>query len=385
MKRIRRTSSGLFIAICLLLLLPLNSKSQNLSFSGQLSAFHLSKIEKPWQSVSGIRYIPELKWNTPINKTWKFDLEASANLYGHADIQKDSFTGAATLKPYRIWGRLATERFELRLGLQKISFGSATMLRPLMWFDHLDPCDPLQLTDGVYAALGRYFFQNNANIWIWGIVPAKTVKGWEVLTSDQHRPEFGGRFQTPAGRGELAVSGHFRYIGTDQSDGYFPVTINSPVPEYRIALDGKWDVGPGIWFEGTYNYHQLPEPAINHTRMLTLGADYTFGMGNGLTAMAEQFFYQTGPELLKNSSDLTFTAASVTYPLSITHSLSGMVFYNWTTHDWYRFVNWRISLNKISLHLIAFCNPVSFDLYRNTGNANLMGGRGIQIMFVWNH
>ncbi len=360
--------------------------SQDFSFSGQVSALHLTKIQKPWQSVTGVRYIPEIKWNKALNKTWNFGLEASLNANGQVGFtMPDSLTGAVSLKPYRLWGRLGTERFELRLGLQKISFGSATMLRPLMWFDHMDPRDPLQLTDGAYAVLGRFFFQNNANIWLWGIWPGKTTKGWEILTSDAHRPEFGGRVQLPAGKGELGFSGHFRYLGTDQSKGFYPVVMDKPIAEYRAGLDGKWDVGPGIWFEGTYTYAKLPEPAIRHTRMLTVGSDYTFLVGNGLTVMGEQFLYQMGPEPLENSSSITFSALSATYPFSLTHTLSAMVFYNWTANGWYRFINWSINLNKVSLHLIAFWNPDSFDLYQNTGNSNLMGGKGIQLLFVWNH
>lgn len=371
---------------CLFLALPAMVSAQKIEFGGQVSALHLSKIAKPWQSVTGLRYLPEIKWKIPAGKAWNFDIEASANALGQVGFQMpDSLSGEVNLKPYRIWGRLASERFELRLGLQKISFGSAAMLRPLMWFDHMDPRDPLQLTDGVYAALGRYFFQNNANLWLWGIWPGKTVKGWEMLTSDRKRPEFGGRFQMPAGKGELAASGHFRYLGTDQSHGFLPVNPDKPLPEYRLGLDGKWDIGPGVWFEGTYTYCNLPEPSIRHIRMLTIGADYTFSLGTGLTVMSEQFFYQMGPALLESTSDVSFSAVSITYPVNITHSLSAMVFYNWTAKNWYRFVNWRISLNKISLHVIAFWNPESFDIYQNTGNAKLMGGKGIQLMFIWNH
>jgi hypothetical protein len=376
-----------FILLFLFSLVKPDLPAQSFSFAGQVSAMHLSKIAKPWQSVTAIRYIPEIKWNAPLSKTWKFDMEASANAFSQLGFtMPDSLSGEVALKPYRIWGRLASERFELRLGLQKISFGSATMLRPLMWFDHIDPRDPLQLTDGVYAALGRYFFQNNANIWLWGILPSKTVKGWEMLTTDRKRPEFGGRFQVPAGKGELAVSGHFRYVGSDQSNGFYHPDFQAQrVPEYRIGLDGKWDIGPGIWFEGSYTYINLPSQLMNHTRMLTVGADYTFGLGNGLTLMSEQFFYLLGPSFLEYISGASFSSVSLSYPLSLTHSLSGMVFYNWTGKSWYRFINWRMNLNKISLYLIAFWNPDSFDLYMNTGNSNLMGGKGIQLLFVWNH
>lgn len=359
---------------------------QSFSFAGQVSAMHVSKFSKPWQSLTGLRYLPEIKWNTPVGKTLKFDVEASANAFGQVGIlTPDSLSADINLKPYRVWGRMATERFELRLGLQKISFGSASMLRPLMWFDHLDPRDPLQLTDGVCAILGRYFFQNNSNIWLWGILPGKTVKGWEFLAGDCRRPEFGGRLQVPAGKGELAVSVHFRYLGTDQSRASMPMTIERPLPEYRAGLDGKWDIGPGIWFEGSYAYANLPKPETRHLRMLTIGADYTFGLGNGLTFTTEQFFYQTGPSVGKSASEIAFTAGALTYPINLTHSLSAMLFYNWTDNSWYRFVNWRISLKKVSFYLMAFWNPESFDIYQNTGNTSLMGGKGLQLLFVWNH
>lgn len=362
------------------------SNAQKVEFNGQLSSLLLTKPGKYWHVLAGARYVPELKFNIPVNKNWKFDVEASGNLYGQIGVEKhDTLYTDLIIKPYRIWGRFASERFELRLGLQKISFGSATMLRPLMWFDKMDPRDPLQMTDGVYAALGRYFFQNNANLWLWGIWPGKTVKGWEMLTTDRKRPEAGGRLQLPAGKGEIALTTHFRYLGSDQSAGYYPVVLTKPVPEFRAGLDGKWDVGPGIWFEGTYTYAKLPVASLNHIRMLTVGTDYTIGVGNGLTLSAEQFLYQTGASVFKSASELDFTAFSVTYPLNMTHSLSAMVFYNWTTSDWYRFISWRINLNKVSFYLMAFWNPDSFDLYQNTGNANLMGGKGLQLLFVWNH
>jgi hypothetical protein len=376
----------LYLVVFILIGLPASSYGQSFTYGGQLSLMHISKIEKPWQSITGLRYLPEIKWNTAVNKDWTFDMEASVNASANLGFEMpDSLTGSANIKPYRVWGRMASERSELRLGLQKISFGSASMLRPLMWFDHLDPRDPLQLTDGVYAALGRYFFQNNANLWLWGMLPGKTVKGWEIFKSDHRLPELGGRFQFPAGKGELALSAHFRSLDKDQSGVMIPVNLETPVTEYRFALDGKWDVGPGIWFEGTYTYANLMEPKLNHIRMLTVGSDYTFGVGNGLTVMAEQFLYQTGASMFKSASNMTFSALSVSFPVNLTHSLSAMVFYNWTVDGWYRFINWRINMSKTSLYIIAFWNPESFDLYQNTGNTSLMGGKGIQLLFAWNH
>ena len=87
------------------------------------------------------------------------DFEASANLYGTFAFHPfDEAHSDGGLKPYRLWTRYSSDQFELRLGLQKINFGSASMLRPLMWFDQMDPRDPLHLTDGVWASAGTLLF-----------------------------------------------------------------------------------------------------------------------------------------------------------------------------------------------------------------------------------
>ena len=106
--------------------------------------------------------------------------------------------------------KFSGDQFEVRAGLQKINFGSASMLRPLMWFDQIDPRDPLQLTDGVYVLLGRYYFLNNANIWVWALYGNDSRKGWEQIPSLKKVPEFGGRLQLPVSHGELGTTYHYR-------------------------------------------------------------------------------------------------------------------------------------------------------------------------------
>lgn len=92
----------------------------------------------------------------------------------------------------------------------KINFGSASIFRPLMWFDKIDYRDPLQLTDGVYALLGRYYFSNNANLWLWTLYGNDEPMGWEKTPAVWQIPEFGGRIQQPVPRGEAALSYHHR-------------------------------------------------------------------------------------------------------------------------------------------------------------------------------
>ena len=111
-----------------------------------------------------------LSIESDITQTYSVDTELSLNAYWYSlmDLPDHAVTDSE-IDPYRLWLRLSSSRFELRAGLQKISFGSATLIRPLMWFDRIDPRDPLQLTDGVYGLLARYYFLNNANLWIWGL------------------------------------------------------------------------------------------------------------------------------------------------------------------------------------------------------------------------
>ena len=76
---------------------------------------------------------------------------------------------------------LINKNIENRLGLQKIDFGSALLIRPLQWFNQIDPRDPLRLTNGVYGILFRQYFNDNSNIWLWNWIPASFHKTFYFL------------------------------------------------------------------------------------------------------------------------------------------------------------------------------------------------------------
>ncbi len=167
-----------------------SSPENILTFKGQLSVYtHYNPTnQSPWWN--GVRYIPQLNFRIPTKSNVLVDFEASANLYGNLGLEDvKNFSSKGQLKPYRLWARISANQFELRAGLQKINFGSASMLRPLMWFDQVDPRDPLQLTDGVWGMLGRYYFLNNTNIWFWILYGNNDPKGWESLGSHNTAPE----------------------------------------------------------------------------------------------------------------------------------------------------------------------------------------------------
>ena len=158
---------SLFIAVVLVTWLGGAPLAAEIELKQQFSAWFSLNDDKPSNPRIGLRYQPMLNLAKALGAGWKIDSEFSLDMYASgsaADWRSPDFAGA--IKPYRLWLRLSSSRFEARLGLQKINFGSATIFRPLMWFDRIDPRDPLQLSVGVYGLLLRYYFRGNANIWL---------------------------------------------------------------------------------------------------------------------------------------------------------------------------------------------------------------------------
>ena len=164
-------TGGLRLAVfgAALILFPFALHSQETALQGQASAWLSLPFERGRGVPAGLRYIPTFSLKMPVGAGWTFDLEASANAVFTVDASVGWGSRRTEIDPYRAWVRMTTDRFEARLGLQKIEFGSARILRPLMWFDRVDPNDPLQLTDGVTGLLLKYTFQNNAAVWGWGL------------------------------------------------------------------------------------------------------------------------------------------------------------------------------------------------------------------------
>ncbi len=385
-----------FCSLFLLAAMPGPVLSQTLVFSGQAIGWAVASqmeepagtagdIKKVWREQAGLRYLPQLQLQVPVKENYSFDAEVSANIFGSGLYwSADSVIWDGKLKPYRAWLRFSGDRFEVRGGLQKINFGSASMLRPLMWFDQIDPRDPLQLTDGVYGILGRYYFLNNANIWVWGLYGNDKRKGWEIVPSVRNKPEFGFRAQIPLPGGELATSYHYRVADAEKVYA-IPPGENTHVREKRLALDGKFDYTVGFWFEAVLIHQEIHIPELEYRRALNLGIDYTFALGNGLNLMSEFFTFGTSDRPFGSGKDIYFTALSANYSFNIFNSLNGIIFYDWTNHDLYNFINWSWQFDKWSFYIMGFWNPQRFNLYQGLEGANLYAGRGLQFMIVYNH
>jgi hypothetical protein len=371
--------------ICFLFeLVGQESRNQsNWGFKGQMSSWAHLNTNNPYPFYMGARFLPQGNYELSWPKGRMIDFEASFNAVGDMGIHLvDSMGVDGSLSAYRIWGRYSSEQFEWRMGLQKINFGSATLLRPLMWFDQVDPRDPLKLTDGVWAALGRYYFLNNANVWVWFLYGNTNTKGWELIKSNSNIPEFGVRFQTPVSSGEAALSFHHRVVDVKGLSVFS--FEEDDIPETRMGIDARFDKIIGFWFEGAWIHKHKSLSFLTNQRLLNVGVDYTFGVGNGLSVIVEHLVstYDERPFTMTNVNHLT--ALSANYPFGLFDHVNAIVYYNYNDSQWYNFVNWSKQYDRITLNVMGYWNPLNSELPMQPMVENLYGGMGAQLLFVYN-
>ena len=395
MKRTPRYS--LLGCIGLVLLSPLPSSAQSpapgFHLSGIVSVWSTGRFDARFEPFFSLRFIPEVKFSLSAGRGVTVDAEVSANAYGSVAFLSDGpATTSGDLKPYRGWLRLSTSRFEARVGLQKLSFGSATLFRPLMWFDSLDPRDPLQITDGVTGLLLRYYTKGNASFWAWGLYANDERRGWDLAPPDEKTPEFGGRVQIPLFKGEIAATYHRRKAAIDGLTPVMPPVIPlppgsplpiAPVPEDRFGFDGKWDVGVGVWFEGTLIHQKTMLLPLPYQRALTLGLDYTFGLGNGLNALAEHFWLELSSRAFGPGDGLSFSGLLLRYPLGLLDEVTGIFYYDWKNRNLYRFVGWKRTYDSLSLNLMFFWNPQEFLVFQGQPGSSSFAGTGLQLLLAF--
>ena len=361
--------------------------SQTVNFNGQITGWITCNPEKSVVSQIGLRYIPDLFLEKALSDELYLDADISLDMYTSAAIHNWEISQTTNkFRAYRLWARLSTDRLGTRLGLQKINFGSAVLFRPLQWFDRIDPRDPLKITDGVYGLLLRYYFQNNTNIWLWGLYGNNEPKGLEIAPTAENNIEFGGRLQIPVLTGEAGLTYHHREADFSKLSLSIPnSTVSSGVPENRLGLDGKWDVGLGVWFEGALIKHQTDVEGLKYQRALTLGIDYTFDIGNGLTTIGEHFVSELADKAFGRGEGNSFSGLSANYPLGLVDNISAIVFYDWDNKDWYRTFTWQRMYDNWSFFLIGFWNPDELLLNQNQDSNSTFAGKGFHLMIVYNH
>ena len=384
MKKILFISLYLLVQTCLMAQEDSTAliKKDTFDFMGQLSA--TAGISQPKQPIfnAGIRYIPEVYYGRLYKKSRMIDFDLSTNI-GATHLSNEQFSESEfSLDLYRAWARYSADQVEVRLGLQKINFGSSTLFRPLRWFDQVDLTDPLRITNGVYGLLGRYYFINNANIWLWGLYGNEDPKGSETMPTSQDQPEYGARVQVPTKKGEIALTYHHRAARGYEEDA------DHRYKEHKIGLDGKWDLIVGCWLEASHVYYEYSPSPLRNSTTISPGLDYTFGLGNGLNVVAEHLLQYNYAKLTTINAKNTFqaTAVNMNYPIGLNDQLSYIAFYDWKTNKITNNINWQHSFLKWSLYVIANLNPNSNPaIVSMDGLQNYNSGLGLQVMAVFKH
>lgn len=344
---------------------------------GQASAWHIEARDEGERFYSlGARYIPEITIKRAFREERLLDMEISLN--GFVSASGPGRSTDSDLSLYRLKLRYATAQTETRIGLQKINFGPAYLLRALMWFDRLDPRDPLQLTDGVYGIRFTYSALNNAGLWLWGLYGNDDPKGFELLPTAGDKPEFGGRVQYPVPRGEVALTAHTRRVQA-------PMPGAGDFTESRFALDGRWDIEIGLWFESVLQRQRTGLVPFEWVKIATLGMDYTLGVGTGLHVLAEHMAYVASEEAAGRDEDFQTSAFSLRYPIGYLDSVSAIGFYSWEEERYYQYMSWSRIWDDLVLNLSFFRYPEAGGR-GGTYESNVpAAGYGGQIILIYNH
>ncbi|MFH2129861.1 MAG: hypothetical protein ABIK68_05750 [bacterium] len=358
-----------------------------LAFQGELTGWTAFEENDQAHRELGFRYLPRLKLALPLSDGLSLDSEIMANLYGTL-----AQTGAADAetahgeKAYRLWARAYTDQAEVRLGLQEISFGPGKILRSLRWFDQKDSRDPTGFTDGVNALLFRYYFESNANVWIWSMTGNRDPMGISLLTASDGSLESGGRIQIPAGAGELGLSVHQRQVDLARYSG----RPSDPLQENRVGFDLSWDLGVGLYLETTW-LELARNPLIpEHQLFFTLGGDYTFDVGDGLNSVVELMAVD-----LKSDSNSTvdgtiwLLAISEQLPLNLLDKIQVMAFRNFESRVTTLQTAWQRSTDDWVITLMVYTSHFDDGATGSAGDRfsfnSTTGQKGIRLLIQTNH
>jgi len=367
----------IYTAVCAYVMFSGVCYALHFDFSGQLSAWsNESKSHGTWGNNSGLRFIPQISLKHNLTPDMFFDAELSLN--GFASHDTENSTDGSDLDLYRLKLRFATAKTETRIGLQKISFGPAFLLRSLQWFDRLNPRDPQHLTDGVYALRFKYSSLNNANFWIWCLLGNDDPKEFDILPADPDKPEFGGRVQYPVPYGEVAATFHIREVDL--------TPFNLPdFTERRFSLDGRWDIEVGIWFESVLQQQKSVVLPFEWIKLVTLGMDYTFGIGRGLYVLGEHQMVVISDKPLTWEEGIYFSAFSMSYPIGFFDSLTAIGYYFWDQAKYAQYLNWERTYDDLKISISGFKYPETDENMLGLQRNAIGTGSGGQVMIIYNY
>ena len=321
--------------------------------------------------VTDLGYIPMLSLSRDLSINRFVDLEWSYRMQYRMYEEDVVFSN----KPYRQWLRYSSDQIEARLGLQKIAFGPAMVLRSLAWFDTIDPKDPTGQTDAVEAFRLRLFPTSSLALWLWSI------------NNDQDTLSYGGRAELSASIGEWGLTYYQDPTKLGQSVGQFPIFISGP--HQRAAIDYRYDGYFGFWFEGVGIFADRKQDVeLNRFTLFTLGADYTIPVGPGLLIMAETMRINSSSTAKESSTEQTYTALMASLPINMLHQLMFIAQIDWDNSHMYNYLRWGITYDHFSLNFILSISPKrgDYEIAKEDLPKTVAGfGTGLQFMLIYNH
>jgi len=362
-------------------LLQVSDAAETAELNGQLSLnASFEQAQDEWANQLTLGYMPELSFSNELSDNLVFNFNASTNLHLSRHPASQPMVNSS-VDLYRLNTQLNMPQSDIRVGLQKLNFGPAYILRSLRWFDQIDPTDPLNLTNGVNGIRYRYFFPNNANVWLWGLYGNKEPKGFEQVPTRINTPEVGARIQLPVLSGELGASIHMRET---ERLGFTGIDVDTDLTEKRIALDGRWDIGPGVWFEVMLvDQGAVSKSTFNWFSTASAGTDYTLGIGNGFHILAEHNISQITEDAFDWDIAVETSAIQVTYPLSILDAVSVLDLIFWTENQNKLHLSWNRAYDSITYSLTAFLSKGQSNNKEVTSSGT--SGNGVRAVVVFNH
>jgi hypothetical protein len=355
-----------------LLMLSAFCKCQDFNIKGQLALWGLGiRSQTEWNGNAGLRYIPQFNYSLLLGENDLLNTELLFNTYYETGPISNNYG----CKAYRAIVRYTTLQTETQLGLQKIDFGPAQLLRPLMWFDRVDPRDPLKLTDGVYALRYKYSFLDNSLVWLWCLYGNINNQGYEFFPTAKKNPEFGGRVQLPVPAGEIAVTFHTRKV--DAAVFYYR--------ENRYALDGRWDIGIGVWFESVWQQNIPGTLVYKWNNMTTIGADYTIPEGNGIYVLGEHMVTTFSNSFWGNDQNRHISAMMATYSINVLDNLSLQEYYDWHDKNLYQYFQCQRTYDNFIINIALFHYPENDRSLFLSGRTSLFSGYGLQMMLIYSY
>lgn len=351
----------------------------SMQFSGQASAWGRYIPNGDYPASCGSRYIPLCNYSLNWHSGFHIDAEAAPDLTLYWQSANNGWKTSYRADVYRAWIRASGKRYELRAGVQKIEFGPAQMLRPMLWFADIQYTDPLQMARGVSGTLGRYYCKDNSSLWIWMLRGSTGIRSGDSSPTQAGTTELGGRLQKSIPVGELGISTHHRKIWLDapaHPDG-------TAAAENRVGLDGRFDGAAGYWFESVWI--RQSGDTVRSREMLTIGCDYTIAAGNGIGIMAEHLVAAGGTGTFATAAAANVSGVSAQYPIGISDKLSSMAMISWKGQMEYYYMAWNHRFRLMELFISVFYLDGSNLAEHSTRQPAADEGFGGQIMLVYHH